>query len=141
MDDIVIKFLRTGSLQSLVLGMTYKDVLNKIKNADSNSLKATNTRVVWWIKDLELSFFKGKLDIINVKWKDGKSQIPLELLPPDQNGTLVTTQEELLKLLDANNFQYERYVSECRENINCIKLESGIQVYFENNFVQSIVMM
>ncbi len=141
MNDLICEFLKTGRLGILALGMTYKDVEQSIKGAGENSLKATNTRVVWWLGGIELSFFKGKLDIISVKWKNGNAEIPQELsnfgairLPPFDR-------DELVLFLKANEIEHEKYDRECSENITCIRISSGVQVYFEDKAVQSIVMM
>lgn len=140
MDAEILSFLTTGKLIYIEIGMLLKDVIALLNIPSSEMFDATRRRSIWESENLTLSFFKGILDIISVECTGNKIELPPQILNREINFSFVSY-ENFKSFFEENNLFYEVYERECFEERLCLKLSSGILIYFQAGNLSKIVSM
>ncbi|MEW6735508.1 MAG: hypothetical protein AB1489_29725 [Acidobacteriota bacterium] len=141
MTDIIKLFLISGCLGKLSLGMPTNLIGEIIGKPAEGELSATRRRKIWEIGNLQLSFFKGKLDIISLFWREGESRLPTQIVESGLAKVESTKYNKFVDILLESGIQFEPDLSESDQSMICIKLRSGVRVYFELQELYSMVIM
>lgn len=138
MNELLKRFLASGCLGKIALGLSSKQVEAIIRPPEDKISKASRRRVVWELDGWTLSFFKGKLDIIALYWKNGGPSLPIEILPNKEGSFEFLKHQDFVNFLLENQIKYEVDKSQSTECLTCLRMKSGVKVYFESQELYSI---
>jgi hypothetical protein len=142
----LLLFLKKGELGKFSLGMSDKKAIEFVKNAVyTDFVKVTGNRKVLYLNDLILSFYKGKLDAISLKFTDGTCSFSREIegLPEKINQPfgkpffLQALEKESIAFKQRSFNSYERD-KEFHEEYDCYETDSEVEIYFKKGFLSEV---
>lgn len=135
-----MKFIKTAELEGLKLGLSTSAVVELLNVSFSDIFPITRRRKGFEKGDLQLSFFNESLDIIAIEIRNDTVELPAQI---SNEVCKVGDREinEIKNLLDNEHIVFGIYGPETRQNVICLKVASGVLLYFDDMILSKMVVM
>lgn len=135
MDELLVRFIKTAELGDLKLGL-YLGTVARIMNVPPSEIFAvTRRRDLYEAGDLQLSFFKKKLDIISVKIRSAVVELPAPISDRALRAG-ARSFDEVVQFLEQEQIVLAPDLS--YENLTSFKAESGVEIWFTDMVLSAI---
>ena len=137
MNNEIIKFISSGKLGFLTIDVNKKEVESKIGLASKFSKRKKGIEI-WVYNDLQISFDKDKLIFIGIYLRNQEISLPSKLFSKTTLEILDTSLSSFIRLLKNEQINFAEYAPLTFERQICLRAESGVHIYFQENTLNSL---